>query len=286
MRSACIDIGSNTTRLLVGELREGELREVLAQRVFLRLRGELTAEQVAQVAAIAGAQAAAARAAGAADVTIVGTAAVRACPNAPDLCAAVEDAAGAPVGVLSGEDEARFAFVGATSTLAAALPGLLCVVDVGGGSTEIVCGTVTDGVTWAVSRAAGSGTLTDEHVHQDPPGPEELAALKEAARTALADLEPPRAIAAFAVGGSATSLRRLVGPSLDRDGVAQAVDALCCEPVAEVARRFDLHLERARVLPAGMLLLDAASELIGLPLSIAGGGLREGVVLERLRARS
>lgn len=286
MRSACIDIGSNTTRLLVAELREGGLREVLAQRVFLPLRGRLSPDQVAEVAATAASQAAAARAAGADDIAIVGTAAIRSCPNGPDLCDAVGEAAGARVSVLSGEDEARLAFLGATSTLPAPPESTVCVVDVGGGSTELVCGSASLGVTWCVSLPVGSGSLTDEHVRSDPPGADELAALEAAAREAFAGLVPPAAVSAYAVGGSATSLRRLLGPSINHDSLTRATAALCSEPAIDVAVKFDLHPERARVLPAGMLLLDAAGALLGLPLQIACGGLREGVVLERLRARS
>ena len=84
------------------------------------------------------------------------------------------------------------------------------------------------------------------------------------------------------MGGSATSLRRLIGAELDHETLGRAIRVVCDAPAAEVARRFDLHLERVRVLAAGMLLLDAASACFGIPLQIAGGGLREGVILERL----
>ncbi len=79
-----------------------------------------------------------------------------------------------------------------------------------------------------------------------------------AADEAFAAIDPPPVTEAHAVGGSATSLRRLVGPVLDHDGLERALAAVCAAPAAEVAERHDLHAERVHVLPAGLLLLGAA----------------------------
>ncbi|MDP9400410.1 MAG: hypothetical protein M3P39_05595, partial [Actinomycetota bacterium] len=86
--------------------------------------------------------------------------------------------------------------------------------------------------------------------------------------------------AAYAVGGSASSLRRLVGDVLDGASLGAALGTLAALPADEVARRFALHDERARLLPAGLLLLEAAVRALGAPLQACGGGLREGAVLE------
>jgi exopolyphosphatase/guanosine-5'-triphosphate,3'-diphosphate pyrophosphatase len=286
VRCACIDIGSNTTRLLVAEPDRGALREVLAQRVFTRLRavdGAIPHEKIGEVAAVVSSQVQLAREAGAGEVRAVATAAVRGAANGGELCAAVRDASGVDVAVLSGQDEARLAFLGATSTHDDVPEGLVAVVDVGGGSTEIVCGTAGGGVSWAQSFALGSGTLTDALVRSDPPTDDELAAIREAVRAMLAPVAPPPPLAAFAVGGSATSLRRLVGETLDHVALWGAITAVCTGPAAEIAERFDLHAERVRVLPAGMVVLDEAGALLGAPLRIACGGLREGVILDALR---
>jgi exopolyphosphatase/guanosine-5'-triphosphate,3'-diphosphate pyrophosphatase len=95
-------------------------------------------------------------------------------------------------------------------------------------------------------------------------------------------VEAPRPDTAYAVGGSATSLRRLIGTVLERDTLARGLQALTSRPSVEVALRLGLHAERARLLPAAILLLDAASRALQAPLQMAGGGLREGVVLEQL----
>ena len=85
---------------------------------------------------------------------------------------------------------------------------------------------------------------------------------------------------AVAVGGSATSLRRLVGAVLDPDTLERGLRVLASAPAEEVARKFELDPERVRLLPAGMLVLEAASQALGRPLQIGRGGLREGIIFE------
>ena len=87
---------------------------------------------------------------------------------------------------------------------------------------------------------------------------------------------------AVAVGGSATSLRRLVGAELRHDALQRSIRILATTPVNEVARRFDLAPERVRLLPGGIVIFDELSQKLGRSLQIAAGGLREGVILEAL----
>ncbi|HEX6390830.1 MAG TPA: hypothetical protein VFZ89_15320, partial [Solirubrobacteraceae bacterium] len=93
----------------------------------------------------------------------------------------------------------------------------------------------------------------------------------------------PAARAAWAVGGSATSLAQVLGGGdLSRAALARALDALCSEPAAVLAARHGLHVERMRILPAGLVILDATAERLGVDLQIARAGLREGVILAML----
>lgn len=289
MRCACIDIGSNTTRLLVAEPGGpgAVLRDVAADRAFTRLGtgrgpdGAIAPERIAAVARVVAAQVEQAREAGAVALRAVATAAVRGAPNAQELCAAVLEAAGVAVEVIPAEEEARLAFSGAVGTLRVPpAPGdRIGVVDVGGGSTELVCGTVAGGVGWVRSFPIGSGTLTERHVRGDCPTPAELAALRGEASARFAGLEAPAATAAYAVGGSATSLGRLTGGSLHPASLSRALDALCAGPAGVVAQQLGLHPDRVRMLPAGIVVLGEAARALGMPLRIAAGGLREGVVL-------
>jgi exopolyphosphatase/guanosine-5'-triphosphate,3'-diphosphate pyrophosphatase len=226
-----------------------------------------------------------ARGCGAEAVRVVGTAAIRCAPNRDQLVEAVAATSGMDMEVLPEEEEARLAFVGATRTLPTLPIGEVGVVDVGGGSSELAAGTLARGVTWCVSLDVGSGLLADTYLRTDPPAPDELDAVRGHVASAFAGVDAPRPRTAYAVGGSATSLYRLVGPHLSVEVLDRALGLLGRTPIAEVAARYELHPERVRLLPAGMLLLRAAAETFGTPLAIAAGGLREGVVFEELVRR-
>jgi exopolyphosphatase/guanosine-5'-triphosphate,3'-diphosphate pyrophosphatase len=288
MACACIDIGSNTTRLLVADRRDGALRELLAQRAFTRigksLRKDKTipADKIAETAEVVASQARMAREAGAGRIEAVATAAIRKAANRDDLAEAVERHAGVSLRVLSEEEEARLSFMGATRSLAVPPAHTVAVVDVGGGSTELAVGTMAGGVEWWASLPIGSGLLSDGYLHSDPPAPEELERARLHAAGAFEGLAAPPAAEAVAVGGSATSLRRLVGAELRHDALERSIRILASTPSAEVARRFDLAPERVRLLPGGILIFDELSQQLGQSLQITAGGLREGIILEAL----
>ena len=91
---------------------------------------------------------------------------------------------------------------------------------------------------------------------------------------------PPQVERVIAVGGSATSLRTLVGARLDADGFSLLLGTLERLPASELARRFEVDLQRARLLAGSLLILEAVSEVFGTPLELGGGGLREGLLLD------
>ena len=158
------------------------------------------------------------------------------------------------------------------------------MVDVGGGSTEIAVGTVHGGVVWSTSIRVGSGFLADAYLKGDPPGPAELNAMREHAAGCLDGIEVPAAQSAVAVGGSAASLRRLVGDTLARASLERALATLCGAPAAEIAAELGLDPVRVRLLPAGIVLLGVAAQRLGQPLQIGRGGLREGLLLDMARS--
>ena len=285
----CIDIGSNTTRLLVADARDGALRELTADRVYtcirksLDERGCIPAEKVAETVAVVSAQARAARQLGAAEIVAVATAAIRDAPNREELERGVEEALGVPLRVISGEEEARLSFSGATRTLAEPGSGAMAVVDVGGGSTEIAVGAPGGEVEWWRSVPIGSGVLADRNLRSDPPAHAELDATRRQVADAFDGLAPPRVDGAVAVGGTAASLGRVLGTAVDRDALELGIDLLSAAPIAELAERLGLDRERVRLLPAGIIVLQALADRLG-PLQIARGGLREGVILELAEA--
>jgi exopolyphosphatase / guanosine-5'-triphosphate,3'-diphosphate pyrophosphatase len=291
MRCACVDIGTNTTRLLVAERDGAGLREVVAVRRFLRLvpgdDGAIAAEAMAELAAVVAAHVRLAQDHGVGEVRAVGTAAIRGARNRDELCAAVHRAAGVHVEILTGEQEAALAFAGALATLARPPGGPIGVIDVGGGSVELVTGTALGGVTWWTSLPIGSGTLAARHLRSDPPALDELAAVRAEIDAALAEVDTPAAELVLAVGGSATTVAAATGGELAPATIARVLSVLIAEPAAEAAKRLGLHVERVRLLPVGLLVLEAAWEAFGrVPLHVALGGLREGVVLRALDGRS
>lgn len=291
MICACIDIGSNTTRLLVADAGDGRLRELVAQRAFTRIGkslgngGAIPAEKIAETAEVVRTQAAVARQVGAEELVAVATAAIRNAPNREELLEAIEAAGVTRLSVLSGEEEARLSFVGATRTLLEPPDGTVAVIDVGGGSSEIAIGAAGGEMSWSESFRVGSGFLADSYLRSDPPSVDELEKVRRHVEGTFEGLEPPPATSAVAVGGTATSLRRLVGAELEHETLERGIRVLSTTPIAEVAERFELDEERVRLLPAGILILEAISDLLGLPLRIARGGLREGILLELVEGR-
>jgi len=288
VRCACIDVGSNTTRLLVADAALDSVTDVLNVRAFTLIgrslgdAGVIPAAKVEETAAVVAEQAARARELGAEQVRVVATAAIRAAANAAELSTAIRSRAGVGVDVLDGAEEARLAFRGAAHAVGAT--GTLAVIDVGGGSTEIAIGRADGVVARAESIPVGSSALTDRHLHGDPPHPAELECVRDEVVRAFAPFEPPAVDHAVAVGGSASSLLHLAGGRLGPDELDRALEALCAHPAQEQASRFGLDPVRVRLLPAGVLILAHLARRLERPLRICKGGLREGVILEMMGA--
>src|SRR4051795_1169585 len=288
MLCGAIDIGSNTTRLLVAEPEEGQLRKVMEQRAYTRIgkgaskNGKITAEKIAEVADVVRTQKRLAEEMGAETVKTVATAAIREAKNRDKVVEEIEEIAEVEVDVLDEEEEGRFAFIGATKSLGHPADGTIAVVDVGGGSSEVIYGTVPDGVTEVKSFKIGSGSLAEDYLESDPPSAAEIRGLRDHIADFFEDVELENPDQAVAVGGSATSLRTLVGAVLEYETLERAVRVLAGDEVAEVAKKFELDPRRVKILPSGVLLLEKLSELLGQPLQIGEGGLREGIILELL----
>ena len=292
MLCAAIDIGSNTTRVLVAEPQEGQLRKVMEQRAYTQIGadtkrdGSMSKEKIAEVGeVVAHSDQARARARRRGDPHRCDGSDPRRLRTRKKAVRKLEEIAGVEIDVLSEEEEGRLAFVGATKTLGHPVEGDIGVVDVGGGSSEIILGTVADGVDWVKSFQIGSGALTDDFLTSDPPSASEIRKLRDHIDDFFDGVEVPKPDQAVAVGGSATSLRTLVGSVLEYETLERGVRVLAGDPVDDVAKRFELDPRRVRILPAGVLLLEKLSELLGQPLQIGKGGLREGIILDLLNSR-
>jgi exopolyphosphatase/guanosine-5'-triphosphate,3'-diphosphate pyrophosphatase len=286
LRAACIDIGSNTTRLLVADVEAGRLEVVTQATAFtalgreLQAHGRIGAAKLVELTAVVEAQVAVARRHGATQTRAVATAAVRRAANGRRLARELAERTGTRIEVLSAGEEARLAFAGAVGMLAEPPPGLVGVVDVGGGSSELVVGEPGSGPVWWESVGLGSSSVTDRWLLSDPPRPSELGVALEHVRDAVAGMDPPTPGVALAVGGSATSLGRVAGQLLDGPAFARAIYLLKTEPSVALGNRIGVDPRRVRLLPGALLLLEALASRLGLPLTVSRGGIREGLLLE------
>jgi exopolyphosphatase/guanosine-5'-triphosphate,3'-diphosphate pyrophosphatase len=288
MLCAAIDIGSNTTRILVAEPEEGKLKKVMEQRAYTRIGqsrlkdGSIPEEKVTEVIEVVETQVRLARELGAEGFRAVATAALRDAPNGQEAARAIEAAAGIPVHVVSENEEGRLSFLGATKALGYKVEGRVAVVDVGGGSTEIIMGTVSGGVEQVRSWPIGSGQLAEELIGSDPPSAAEIRRVRDRVDEVFAEVQITRPQQAVAVGGSATSLRKIVGARLEYETLERAIRVLSGDDAVEVGRQFELDPVRVRMLATGVLVLEKISELLGRELQIGKGGIREGIVLDML----
>jgi exopolyphosphatase / guanosine-5'-triphosphate,3'-diphosphate pyrophosphatase len=271
-----IDIGTNTTRLLVAEVAGDAVFPLLERRHFATPAGS-GARVLADLVA---SEAAAARDAGAEAVHVIGTASLRGSPDVRRLDRSARAAGAGGLRLLSEAEEARLAYAGAVAAETGDLPRRLAVIDVGGGSTEIAVGSPADGVEWWASRPVGSRRLTERAFRGDPPTRPQLAAAGNEVRRRFGAIHPPDCDLALAVGGGTASLRKLCGPLIDRDGVVAALERVCAGPAAEVAKDLDIDARRVRLLPAALVVLGALCELLPEPLRVARGGMREGLALQ------
>jgi exopolyphosphatase/guanosine-5'-triphosphate,3'-diphosphate pyrophosphatase len=276
-----VDVVSNTIRLLVARQR----RTLLSERAMLRLgadverHGEIPEEKLAHTASVVAGLVADARTAGAQAIEVLITSPGRQAANGADLAERLQRAAGCPARVLTAAEEGHLAFLGALSGARIAPWRTVTVVDVGGGSAQIVVGSRREGPSWTRSIDLGSQRLTSRLLPGDPPGTEALDEARYEVNRYLASLEPPSSRTAFATGGSARALKRIVGGRIGAGELETALDQLATTSAAALAQRYGMSKARARTLPAGATILAAVQERLRTPLRVQRGGLREGALV-------
>jgi exopolyphosphatase / guanosine-5'-triphosphate,3'-diphosphate pyrophosphatase len=287
VRVAIIDVGANTLRLLVAGpdgdrvVPVHEVREQLGLGQEVERHGLITAAKVARAAEVARAQTRKARRLGCERVEIVVTSPGRQSGNGQQFADALAQATGVPARILSAEEEGALAWDGAVAALDAA-PETVAVCDVGGGSTQVAVGTPRAGPAWVRSVDLGSLRLAERLLGDDPPPEALVQAARAEAEQAFAGVVPPVARLGLAAGGTARALRRL-GDVLDEDRLESAVEQFAGLERAKIAKRLGIAPQRAATLLAGTILFAEAQRRIGVPLQVAGGGVREGCALALFR---
>ncbi len=305
-RVAAIDIGTNTVLMLVAERREGEVVAIEEHAEITRLGAGVDRTKRLDPAAVERTldalrrYAARARALGVSSIAAVATSAARDAANGPDFQSRAAEILGGDVGVASGGREAILTFRGALGGLGLAAGARVAVIDVGGGSTELVIGAVRGDIAWAHSYDVGSVRLTERHVHDDPPSRAALDAVRADARATFASPLPPFGSGALdaviAIAGTATTYAAIDlglvdyasapphGHALALDRVEGLVVELASVPLEARRVRAGLEPKRADVIVAGGLVLAEAARALGASrVIVSDRGVRWGLAEELAR---
>jgi exopolyphosphatase/guanosine-5'-triphosphate,3'-diphosphate pyrophosphatase len=276
-RVAAFDCGTNSLRLLIADLdpATGEATELVREMRIVRLgqgvdrTGRISEESMERAFVALDEYAALVSEHTPEVVRFCATSAARDAGNADEFTAAVRDRIGVEVEVIAGDVEARASYDGATRALTGGEAPFL-VLDIGGGSTELVLGTADGVVTAAQSLDVGSVRLTERHLRDDPPTAAQVDAVRAdvdlaldaclvdpaLARTVVGVAGTVTTIAAGVLGLPAYDRTRVHLAVLDRDAVRTTVDALVAMTVAERRALGYMHPGRADVIAAGALILE------------------------------
>ena len=268
-RVGAIDLGTNSTRLLVADVDadSGALEEVERLLTITRMgdrvdaQGRLAPESMERVRTVVDGYRERAVELGASPVLAIATSAARDAANGREF---VESLGGGPVrtAILTGEEEARMTFRGVTSARPVVPATLVC--DIGGGSTELVLGG-PGGVEWATSLNMGCVRLSERHLHDDPPTAAQVAELRAAAAAQIPDDLHPSVM--IGVAGTITTLATIHlglaeeipelvdGSELTNDDVEQRLASLAAMPLAELRTVRGLMPARAPTIVAGTAIL-------------------------------
>ena len=274
-RVAVIDIGSNSTRLLVADVQEGRVSPIERRSTVTRLgrgvdlTGRLANEAVEAACAAIAPYMATLEEMGAEAIDAIATSAVRDAENGSAFVAELRERFALSARILDGEEEARLTYLGATSETWPRVPTL--VIDIGGGSTEMIVGEGTE-IEWHTSLQAGVVRHTERHLMSDPPTPGELEGMAADLRGLIetATAEAPRAAEGIAVAGTPTSLaaielelepydpKRVHGHVLELPQVQRMLSRLAAAPLAQRTQIRGMHADRAPTIVAGVVTLVEA----------------------------
>jgi exopolyphosphatase/guanosine-5'-triphosphate,3'-diphosphate pyrophosphatase len=284
-RYSVVDVGSNTIHLLVGEVDGGEVLPVTGEKFSARLgagvekTGKLQEERLLLAAEAINFFARIAALNGAPSPEILATSAVRDADNGRELVKKVRKTTGLKMRLISGRKEAELGFRGALSALGDRREGKVLVVDLGGGSAQLIFGDASGVVEERISLPLGTNRTTERFVNADPPTDKELGALGKHVAGLLPDWKIGEA-PLVAVGGSARAMVKITQDDLTVERMWRLSEEIRVYPSGMLAREYGLAPERARVLPAAITTLATVLESFGKgELTVARGGIREGTLL-------
>ncbi len=285
-RYGVIDVGSNTIHLLVGEVEDGGVLPVTGEKVSARLgagvdkNGSIVEERLTLAEEAIGLFVRISALNGVPEPAILATSAVRDAANGQELIGRVAETTGLEMRLISGDEEADLGFRGAVSAVGKSWEGAALVVDLGGGSAQLIVGEASSGPLMQVSLPLGSNRTTEKFVDSDPAKKKELKALDKHVKEMMPGWGLSPGVPVVAVGGSARAMLKITQDRLTVDRLRQLASEITDRPSSVLAREYGLAPERARVLPSAVTTFAAILEHFDREdLTVARGGLREGTIL-------
>ena len=298
---AAIDIGSNTVHLVVAHCTPDDLDIIEDEVELVRIgesvtaTGEISQQKRQQTIETLCKYKALAAKHEAGQILVVATEAIRQASNSSEFLEDVERETGLKIHLINGDTEATLTFYGATyeEQRQSHSQGVSGVMDLGGGSTELV--TAKNGhITWRTSIQIGSGWLHDRYLPSDPPTPDELSIARAFLQTYIQGMpikSPPSKL--IVTGGSANSLLLLAQQAfrleqssrhMTHDDLIRCEGLLTALTAKEISRRYKQPIARARILPAGVMIIREMMSRLQLDeITVSPHGIREGALLAYAR---
>ncbi len=291
MRVAGIDIGTNTILMLIAEYKYGELKVINDYHEIVRL-GEgvdktsfINDDAIARAIQVFDKYCIKLNTFGVSQVKAVATSAMRDAKNGDVVKDIIEHHLGRKIDIISGEEEAELSFLGTVEK-----PYKSLVIDIGGGSTEIIVGEnykITD----RISLQIGAVRITEKFLHDSPPSQEQIDKAKDYIKEKLKETNLTGFEAdIYSVGGTATTIAttaldipdfddKLVhGSTLQPETLYNVCNNYLTNDTNTIIEKYRVHPKRADLIGAGALIMQCISEIIQKPIIISAHGLRYGAV--------
>ena len=305
MRVAVVDLGTNTTRVLVADVDDGHVHELERRTKVTRLgegvdsTGRLADGAIERVTETLTDYKAIIDELKPERTIALATSATRDADNGSDFRQMLHDRFGLDAHIIPGEEEARLTFLGATAARPSG-DGPFVVIDIGGGSTEYVVGVAGEDPSFRVSTQAGSVRQTERHLKEDPPSDEDVLTLRAAIRSIIEGEIPPslrdQVRSGIAVAGTATSLAaidqqldpydpdKVNGYVLWLDACERMLGELAAIPLEERRQVTGLHPDRAPTIIAGAAILVESMRVLRLAsVEVSEADILHGAALDLAR---
>ena len=297
MRCASIDVGTNTALLFIADLEEGKIKSIVDTSSITRLgeglirNGYLLDSAMDRALAELKEYRRIAESYGVERILCVGTSALREASNSNAFLEAVQKECGIAIRIISGEEEAYFTYLSVRESVSMEADGHFFIIDIGGGSTELISGTKNELVD-CVSLPVGTVKITEQFVHHDPPGAGEVESMKDHVRSLLQGYHKWRGMTIVGTGGTVTNIaaihlgleafdkEKIEGHRMTLTDIQKITGMLMAINTQERGRVRGMEKGREDIIAQGSLLLGEIMQICGSKeCYVHTGSVRQGVLI-------